>query len=159
MRDGKSATEYCRDVLNVPYSVVIEWLRSDPGRSQKYDQAINDRNEHVAERVLAEIRALAFTKMTEAFNDDGTIKPVSEWGEDLCRGLAYLEVTELFKPGTKKVQIGVVKKMKFHPKLQALEMAAKNLQLLTQKVEVQGQLTLEALVNESMRTDRKLIGE
>lgn len=151
--NGGALPSLCRDVYKVHYDQVMKWIRADREREKKYVQALNDRNEVVSERVLAEIRALAFTKMTEIFAPDGTVRPLAEWEDDLCRGLASLEVEETYGDGKTKPPTGRIVKLKFHPKLQALEMAAKNLLLLTQKHEVSLELSYDQVIMASMGLD------
>lgn len=100
-----------------------------------------------AERVLAEIMKLAFSDLSQAFNDKGELKSFVDMPEDIRRAIAGVEVDELYEGfGKDREQIGVTKKIKLWDKPKSLEMLARHLKLLTDKVEHSGKVTLEQML-------------
>lgn len=117
---------------------------------QKIQVLMDERSKRTAinaDTILRELLRLATVDVTEAFDDMGQLKPISEIPEDVRRAIAGLEVHELFDgQGDQKSVIGLAKKVKFWDKPKALELLAKHLKLLTDKVEHSGTITLESLV-------------
>lgn len=103
-------------------------------------EEIAKRQERVAEKaelkaadVLAEIRKLAFVKLKDAYNEDGTLKLPHEMPEDVQAALNSLESDEIFAgPRGMKVKVGETKKIRLTDKVRALEMLAKHFKLLTE---------------------------
>ena len=73
--------------------------------------------------------------------------PPDQWPDDIARTIAGLEVIENFDgQGDQRKQSGWTKRVKFTDKLKSIEMMMKNLNMLTDRVEVSGKVTLEDLV-------------
>jgi phage terminase small subunit len=87
-----------------------------------------------AERVLTELARLAFIDIGQIFNDDGSMKPLSEMEEDARRAIVGLEVSEI--RDNDGVVIGYIKKIKLADKLSALEKLGKHLGLFDQRLTV-----------------------
>lgn len=91
------------------------------------------------ESVLKELYDLAMVDITEAYDDAGWLKPLSEIPKNVRRAIAGLEVNELFDgQGDDKHIIGVAKKIKFYDKNKSLEMLGRHLKMFTDKKEVSG---------------------
>lgn len=100
-----------------------------------------------ADRILKELLDMAMVDISEAFNDDGSLKPIREIPKPIRRMISSLEINELFEGfGKEREQIGHVKKLRFWSKEKALELLGKHLKLFTDKVEHSGKVTLEELV-------------
>lgn len=107
-----------------------------------------------ADTVLRELLRIATSDIGEAFKDDGGLKPLKEIPTDIRRAIQSIEIDELFDGfGQDRHQIGHTKKLKFWDKTKALEMLGKHLKLFTEKIEVSGSLTLEALVVASQKKE------
>jgi phage terminase small subunit len=86
------------------------------------------RLEVTADNVLNEIRRVAFCDVGQAFNDDGTLKPIHEIPEDVRRAISGFEVEEIWKGrGEDRTQTGELKKLKFWNKDSNNEMLMKHL--------------------------------
>lgn len=82
--------------------------------------------------VLAEIRRIGFSDLTEAFDDDGTLIPFKKMPVALRRSIQAIETDEIFAGrGIARKKIGHTRKIKAVNKLHALEMLAKHFKLLT----------------------------
>jgi phage terminase small subunit len=80
-----------------------------------------------ADRVVLELARLGFLDPRNLFAEDGTIKPVSEWGDDLAAAIASIEVEELFDGrGDERKLTGHLKKVRFWDKGRALDILAKH---------------------------------
>jgi len=100
-----------------------------------------------ADGVLKELGRIGYADVRGIFKEDGTVKPIGEWPEDLARSCSGIEVVETFEMGgSAKIWSGYVKKIKFWDKPKALELMGRNQKLFTDRVEHTGSLTLEALV-------------
>jgi phage terminase small subunit len=82
-------------------------------------------------RVLEELARLALADVGQAFNPDGTLKPIHEIPEDVRRCLSGLEVRQDDKGAT-------ITKAKFVDKAKGLELTMKHLGMLTEKFEHSG---------------------
>lgn len=99
--------------------------------------AIAERSKTVAEQaglrtvdVLKELRKLVHADLRKLFREDGSVKDVSEWPDDVAAAVSSLEINELFEgQGKDRMQIGYTKKLKLWDKNAAVEKAMKHLGL------------------------------
>lgn len=81
-----------------------------------------------AERVLREMGRIAFADIREFYKEDGSLKSVTELGDDAAAAMAGMDIEELFDfSDRKKTQVGIVKKIKLHAKVTALDQLARHL--------------------------------
>lgn len=105
------------------------------------------RTQITADTVLSEFLRIARVDIAEAFDEDGSLKPVHEIPEDIRRAIAGLEVEELFEGrGESRESVGRLRKVKFWDKNRALESLAKHLGLLVDRVHHDGKLELDVQV-------------
>lgn len=98
---------------------------------------INSKLEVSEERIRLELARLAYFDPVAIFNEDGSVKPISEIDEDTRRAICGVDVTELFEGlGDKRNQVGYAKKIKLTDKTKALEQLGRHLKMFTDKVEV-----------------------
>jgi len=134
-------------VLGVTYQALNAFVRADQKRLAGYTQALEDRKEWAREKILQEIRDIGAYDIRQILDADGKVKPPSEWPDAVAKSISGLDISELFEgSGEERTQVGWTKKIKTVDKLKALEMAAKNLNLLTEKVEHSGKVTLDQLI-------------
>lgn len=84
-----------------------------------------------ADDVLRELVRIARVDVGEAFDDNGRLRPFRDIPEDTRRAISAVDVEELDEGG-------LLKKVKCWDKVKALELLAKHLGLLRDKVEVSG---------------------
>lgn len=97
--------------------------------------------------VLEELKRISQCDAGEAFNEDGSLKPIKQIPVDVRKCIAGFETDELFEGvGSDRVQVGVTKKVKFWDKNRGLEMIGRYLKMFTDKVEHNVELSLEKLV-------------
>lgn len=101
--------------------------------------ARKQRCEIKADEVLLELWRIARADIGEAFDKEGRLKPLHEMPEDVRRAIAGVEVEEMFDgSGESRAHVGNLRKVKFWDKPRTLELLAKHLGLLVERVEVKG---------------------
>jgi len=121
---GKSADAAASRLLANP--AIREYL-------QKRRERISSKLELTTEKVLTELQRVAFFDPRRVLNGDGAIKKVEDWDDHSAAAVQSLEVFEEFDgKGEERERIGVVKKLKLHPKVPALERLGQHLGLFKQ---------------------------
>ena len=93
---------------------------------------IMQRLEVTADLVLQEIAKMAFFDPRKLFNDDGSLKMISEIDDHSASSIAGFEVCELFEGnGEQKHAYGLLKKVKLADKSRNLEMLGRYLKLFS----------------------------
>lgn len=103
-----------------------------------------------ADWVLGELRKLAGYDAGSVFEDDGSLKPISQWDSSARAALVGLDHEKLFEhfgPGQAK-HVGTTRKIKLADKLRALELLGRHLKLFTDRVEVTGMEGLAEKLNQ-----------
>jgi hypothetical protein len=139
---GGTLPEWC-DLHKVRFGVIAGWINQTPPLLTLYGRATVMRGEWFEQTIYRELRGIATLDVRGMLDEDGTIKPVSEWPDSLARSVAGLEHTEA------KGESGVNKKVKLLDKLKALELLMKSRRMLSERVEHTGRVTLEQLVEDS----------
>jgi phage terminase small subunit len=81
--------------------------------------------------VLQELRKIAFSDVRALYAADGELLPVGKLPDEIAACISSIEVDELtLGAGDKKRVIGSSKKVRLHPKLEALKMLAQHFKLL-----------------------------
>jgi phage terminase small subunit len=84
------------------------------------------RHEVTVDRIVSELEKLAFLDVRKLFNDDGTLKPLSELDNHTAAAIISIEVEELYdEEDKKKVRIGRTKKVKIADKKASLDSLAR----------------------------------
>jgi hypothetical protein len=150
--NGGSLIDIAKGAM-IPYSKIMAWIRADKVRLDKYTAALDDRREWAKESVLSEIRSLGMFDIRKLLNDNGKIKPVSEWPDEIARAVVGIDVSEEYEGfGDERHQSGWLKKIKTVDKLKSLEMVAKNLSLLIEKHDVRHEVTLDQLIMSTQKS-------
>lgn len=93
-----------------------------------------ERNEVTAERVIAQLAAIAFLDVRKAFDAEGKLLPLHEIDDD-TRAALVVEVSQGFDQDGNPVQ---TRKVKFADKLVALDKLARHLGLFQDKLKISG---------------------
>lgn len=107
------------------------------------DSGLAKRTEAVevtVERVLKEIVRMAWVDIGEAYDENGSLKPIHEIPEDVRRAIVAIEVDEIWEwegsgEDRKRVQIGETKKVKFADKRGSNELLGKYLKMFVERHE------------------------
>ena len=101
------------------------------------------------------LRSSLGSSAVEAYNEDGTLKPLDQWPEELQASLTGIDIEERYDPKTGNLQ-GTSKKVKFTDKLKAIELLGRERNMFN-KTKVEVEVSLEALVAESWKDDASVI--
>jgi phage terminase small subunit len=97
-------------------------------RLQALKKPVIEKMELNLEKVLTENMHLAFFDIRTMFNENGTLKPVSEWSDSIGASVKSIEVNELFEgSGQDRIRIGETKKIAFWDKGAAIDKLMKHL--------------------------------
>lgn len=109
----------------------------------------------VVNRLLVELDELAHFDKGDLFDDDGTIRPMSEWPPAARQALTGFDVEELWMGrGKDRVQVGVVKRARFIDPLRARELLGRHLRLWGEpQVNVNKTTNVSAQVNVNAKLD------
>jgi phage terminase small subunit len=100
-------------------------------------QRLTEKTELKLERVVLELHRILLADPADALNDDGSVKPLREWPEDLRRALSGLDVDELWEGrGEDREQVGVTKKVRFWSKTEASSQLLRVLGAFKDRLEV-----------------------
>jgi phage terminase small subunit len=107
------------------------------------DKALSRRAARVevtADEVLRELKRIGLSDIRQAYTEGGRLKGIHEMPEDVARAIGGVETEELFEgEGRDRERAGDTVKVKFWPKVQALELLGKHLKMFTDKTEVSGE--------------------
>lgn len=116
---------------------------SAPDGEKKYELALKAAEARDKDLIVRSLRGVIETYPSDMFNEDGSLRPVSEWPKELIAGF---EIEELYNKGE---SIGNVKKVKSVDRLRAMEMLGKERGMFVNRTKVDASLTLEQLVEAS----------
>lgn len=126
----KTADRIGPELLGKPW--VAEAIRK--GQAERLDKA-----EAAAIDVIRELQRIAFTDLRQLYHPDGRLKHPHEMDDRTAAVIAQVEITEEFEgQGKDRKFVGLTKKVRFWDKLKALELLAKRLGLVTDKLQVAG---------------------
>lgn len=131
-------------VLDIYPSYLFRWLRADPYRNKRYEQALVDREEWEREVVLHQLRGIANFDIRDVLDDDGEILPPDKWPDTAAVAIQSMDRKERYSKDGE--YLGADKSIKVIDKLKALELSGKQLAMFKDRVEHSGELTLEQLV-------------
>jgi phage terminase small subunit len=98
---------------------------------------LTEKTELKLERIVLELHRILLADPADSLNDDGTVKPLREWPEDLRRALSGLDVDELWEGrGEDREQVGLTKKVRFWSKTDASQQLLRVLGAFKDKLEV-----------------------
>lgn len=134
----------------IAFSDLYTWMNAEVSRGEAMAKAERMRVEWVRQRVLNELRCMALTDLRDAFTADGQMKKPEDWPENISRALAGVETEELWEGhGQDRERVGWTKKIKLHPKTEALKLIGSEFGLFVQKHKIDGTVKLEDLVADS----------
>lgn len=99
------------------------------------------KNDVTAERIIKELAGIAFFDVKMLYNDDGTLKQITELSSKVTRAI-HSTKQRLEKLGADKEDWAEIKEIKTHDKLKALELLGKTLAMFTDRKEHTGEIGL-----------------
>lgn len=100
-----------------------------------------------AEKVIAELARIAFFDTGLLYNEDGTLKQITELDSEVTRAI-HSTKNRIEKQGPDKEDWAEIKEIRTHDKLKALELLGKTLALFTDKHEHSGTISLKDFVEQ-----------
>lgn len=91
---------------------------------QKRQEQLQKKTGITQERVLQELAAIAFSDVRKFYNEDGSLKSITELDDETAAAMAGMDIEEIFM---EKTHIGNTKKIKRWDKAKALELLGKHL--------------------------------
>jgi len=152
--NGGSLITFCKQE-KLRYSKVINWIYEDEGKQKSYEKALEARGEWVAQRLLAELQKVSFVNVKDLFDDDGSIKDVSDLDDDVAAAIGGIDIQEEVNDKDGNEIVPRTRKIKLIDKLKSIELLGKNLKMFTDKVEHSGGMSLEKLVEGSMKPEEE----
>lgn len=111
-----------------------------------------------AEFVVRELLKVATADLSEAFDENGKLKPIHEIPKNVRMAIASIETDEIFDGfGEDRHKIGETKKIKFWNKMQSLDLLGKHLKMFTEKVEHSGDPDRPIIVEDRKQRMRDLL--
>lgn len=124
-------------------------IMRQPGVAEAIAKAMaarSKRTQITADRVIEEVARIAFSDLRALFREDGSLKPISEWPDDVARAVAAVEVDELHEgSGKARVRVGSTRKVKLWSKVEAIDKLMRHLGLL--KEQPAAEVNLNVTVN------------
>lgn len=101
------------------------------------------RTEITQDRVLLEIARLAFNDPRKAFDDNNALLPVKQWPDEVAAAISSIKTKEI--TDSEGNTVGISQEVKFWDKSKNLDLAARHLGMLNDKLELGGsiQFTLD----------------
>lgn len=133
------------------YRLVNRWIADDSARAERYKLALDIREQHAKDMIIAELTAYLKADITQAFDAEGNLLRMHDMPPEVKRLIAGIEFDEKFEMqgerGSKtRVHIGNVIKLKFWDKPRSIETFMKHLSMLVERHQVEGKLSLADLV-------------
>lgn len=143
-------------IWGIRYSDLTNWLRSDPERNKRYEASLHDADQWRIAIITRELQRFGLSDIRELFNDQGAVRPTSEWSDELTSAISSMEVNELWEgTGRDRRIIGEIKKIKLVDKIKPLELLGKQMRMFLDRVEHSGKLSIEDLIGGSMTDEEK----
>ena len=140
--EGGSLPDICK-LYNVPYNRVVRWIYDDETRRGLYNNAIMAREEWFAQTLISELKSIAMSNISDAYDANGHLLPPDEWPDNIKKNVAALE-TGVLSDGSE------VKRLKLWDKLKAIELLGKHIRMFKEQIEHTGTISLEDLVTGSI---------
>jgi phage terminase small subunit len=110
---------------------------------QERQKQLQEKTGITQERVLQAYAAVAFSDIRKFYNEDGTLKKITDLDDDSSAAMAGMEIEELFEgSGMDRFQVGVTKKIKRWDKVKALDSLAKHLGMFEVDNKQKSQITV-----------------
>lgn len=94
------------------------------------------RTEITQDRVLLEIARLAFNDPRKAFDENGALKPIQEWPDEVAAAVSSIKINEI--KDSEGNHIGETKEIKFWDKGKQIELAGRHLGMWNDKLTLGG---------------------
>ena len=104
---------------------IMRLIKTSPEWDQLYKAAREAHSDWLEDRIMGELKLIAFCDIREAYDEDGDLRAVKDMPESVARAAASLDVDEIHERDAAEdehVLVGYTKKLKLHSKLDAIKM-------------------------------------
>lgn len=140
--NGGELAEFCL-LHDLSFSATLTFLRQTVERRDLYERALDDKDQWTINKVRKDLRDLASANLADMFDSDGKLLPIQSFPDSLKRAITGIKIS---KDGSAEI--------KFVDKTKLLEMLGRSAGMFKDKVEHSGKVTLESLVDASMKRDK-----
>lgn len=134
--NGDSLIRIAKD-LDLKFTDILKWIRTNADRSSRYNAALNDRNEYVIESTLNMLQDASQFDVRRLYRNDGSQKAPHEFDDQTARAVVGIKPTEWGN------------EIKLADKMKAAEMIAKHHGLFIERHEVKAEMSLIDIITRS----------
>lgn len=147
---GGSTLVLQAEAKGIPYKLLNRWIADDVERAKRYALALEIREQHAKDLIVAELVAYLKADVTEAF-EGPNLKDLADMPPNLRRMVAGIKFNEVFTTigsGKEKTRVhtGNIIEVKFIDKTKTIELFMRNLAMLVDRKEITGTLSLADLI-------------
>lgn len=150
--EGGTLVSFCTE-REINYKLVVRWIADDGDRLKRYESALNTREQHAKDLIIAELIAYLRADVTQAFDAQGNLKRLQDMPAEVRRLIAGVKFREIFeKEDGATVHVGNLVEVRFWDKPRSIETFMKHLAMLVERRDVtSGGKSYADLVAESMQ--------
>lgn len=151
---GGTLVNFCGEKA-LDYKLVNRWIEDDEKRALRYKLALDIREQHAKDLIIAELIAYLKADVTEAFDGEGNLKRMQDMPNNIKRLIAGVKFREIFewqgdKGEKSQVHVGNIIEVKFWDKPRSIETFMKHLAMLVERKDINLRHSLADLVAGSM---------
>jgi len=148
--EGGTLTAYCNE-NSLHYRLVNRWIHDDETRAKRYKLALDVREQHAKDLIIAELIAYIKADVTQCFDAEGNMLRMPDMGANekrLIAGVKFREIFEMEGKGEERarVHVGNIIEVKFWDKPRSIETFMKHLSMLVERKEIDARLSLADLI-------------
>lgn len=153
---GSTLVKEC-EKHSIHFKAVNRWINDDEERTRRYQLALDIREQHAKDLIIAELIAYIKADVTACFDDEGNMLRMNEMGDNERRLIAGVKFREIFEhqgegKERERVHIGNIIEVKFWDKPRSIETFMKHLAMLVDRKDVtSGGKSYAELISESMK--------
>lgn len=162
---GGTLTKFCA-ARSLNYKLINRWINDDETRAKRYKLALDIREDHAKDLIIAELIAWLKADVTSCFDDEGNLRAMPEIGENEKRLIAGVKFREIFemqddpdsegpKGGRvkKQVHIGNIIELKFWDKPRSIQTFMQHLAMLVDRKDINVKHSLADLIAGSLQPE------
>lgn len=163
---GNTLTKFCL-ARSLNHKIINRWIHDDESRAKRYKLALDIREDHAKDLIIAELIAYLEADVTKCFDDEGNLKTMPSLGANekrLISGVKFREIFEMQpdpdnkgpKGGrtSKQVHIGNIIEVKFWDKPRSIQTFMQHLSMLVDRKDINVKHSLADLIAGSLQPEK-----
>jgi len=143
------------ETKNIPYFELSLFVNRDENK-RKYGNALNMRRDFVVDKLTDEILKISVSDLRQLYKEDGTLKDVKDWPENIAGAIESIDVKELWEgKGKDREQVGTISRVKLWNKTKAIQLLGQEQGIFKEKVEHTADESLQELIMQSFNGEKK----